>query len=78
LQKEPDCEQAWPIRLSHFCRPAFLFPSGVGAPGLETGEAMDGGVPGLPRDNFEAEISKEEFWNMKKVAGTPSPLPHHV
>jgi hypothetical protein len=22
---------------------------------------MDGGVPGSPRDNFEAEISKEEF-----------------
>jgi hypothetical protein len=43
-------------------------------------EAMDGGVSGLHRDNFEVhEVSKEEFFeSKKKVAGTPSPLPPYV
>jgi hypothetical protein len=35
--------------------------------GLETSEAMDGGVSGLHRDNFEVhEVSKEEFFESKK------------
>ena len=40
----------------------------AGDRGLETSEAMDGGVPGLPRDNFEVhEISKEEFGNLRRL-----------
>jgi hypothetical protein len=51
----------------------------AGDPGLETSEAMDGGVPGLPRDNFEVhEISKEEFLRAKKGSGNSFPATAHV